>query len=394
LVIGGDAAFFRVTKRLHNRLHGFAGDGGPLDDDARADYERATERTAAELAALVRPGDVALLHDPQTAGLVGPLREAGAAVVWRCHVGTDQPNDLTRETWRFLLPYIQRAHAYVFSREAFVWDDVPAETVAIVPPSIDAFAPKNAWLAPDVVAATLHTAGIAAENPAAMPIFTRTDGTPGRVDRQAEAIQSRPLEPEDPVLAQVSRWDRLKDPLGVMRGFAEHVGGDARLVLAGPSTAAVSDDPEGPEVLREAIAMREGLPADVRERVHLLSLPMDDLEENATIVNALQRRADVIAQKSLAEGFGLTVAEGMWKGRPVIGSRVGGIQDQIVNGETGVLVDANDLEAFGRAAAELLADPGRAAAMGRTAQERVRDHFLGARHLAQYLELFQRVLGE
>jgi trehalose synthase len=156
----------------------------------------------------------------------------------------------------------------------------------------------------------------------------------------------------------------------------------------------VSDDPEGPEVLREAIAMREGLPADVRERVHLLSLPMDDLEENATIVNALQRRADVIAQKSLAEGFGLTVAEGMWKGRPVIGSRVGGIQDQIVNGETGVLVDANDLEAFGRAAAELLADPGRAAAMGRTAQERVRDHFLGARHLAQYLELFQRVLGE
>lgn len=126
--------------------------------------------------------------------------------------------------------------------------------------------------------------------------------------------------------------------------------------------------------------------------VHLVSLPMDDLEENAAIVNALERRADVIAQKSIAEGFGLTVAEGMWKARPVIGSRVGGIQDQLVDGETGVLVDPVDLEAFGRAAAELLGDSDRAAAMGRAAHDRVRDHFLGPSHLEQYLKLFAEVL--
>ena len=396
MVIGGDPAFFEVTKRIHNRLHGFAGDGGPLDDSAHAAYEAALRDNARELAEIVRPGDVVLLHDPQTAGLVEPLKARGAAVLWRCHVGVDVANDLARDAWRFLHGYMKGADAYVFSREAFVWEGLDPGRLAIIPPSIDAFSPKNADLDGDTVTGILCACGMLdAPGAGATATFTRVDGSPGRVDRHVEATQARPLRPEDRVLAQVSRWDRLKDPLGVMRAFAEYVPADtgAHLVLAGPSTAAVSDDPEGAQVAADAIEFRAGLDAGARDRVHLVSLPMEDIEENAAIVNAIQRRADVLAQKSLAEGFGLTVAEGMWKGRPFIGSRVGGIQDQIVDGESGVLVEPEDLETFGRAAAELLAEPDRASALGRAARERVREHFLGSRTLEQYLELSRRLMS-
>jgi trehalose synthase len=145
-------------------------------------------------------------------------------------------------------------------------------------------------------------------------------------------------------------------------------------------------------VLAEARETLEGLDPTRRARVHLACLPMDDLEENAAIVNALQRRADIIVQKSLAEGFGLTVAEGMWKGRPVVASRIGGIQDQIVDGDSGVLLnDPLDLEEFGGAVRRLLDDPATADAMGREARERVKAQFLGVRSLTQYLDLIERV---
>ena len=198
-----------------------------------------------------------------------------------------------------------------------------------------------------------------------------------------------------PAVVQVSRWDRLKDPGGVLQAFAERIGPstEAHLVLAGPSTAAVADDPEGPEVLAEVTSLTSRMPDALRERVHLFSLPMDDLEENAAIVNALQRRADVVVQKSVAEGFGLTVAEAMWKARPVVASAVGGIQDQIVDGESGVLVEPDDLDGFADAVAGLLEDPARAEWMGHNARERVRGAFLGARHLEQYVDLFEDVVN-
>jgi trehalose synthase len=198
------------------------------------------------------------------------------------------------------------------------------------------------------------------------------------------------------VVAQVSRWDTLKDPLGVIEGFAQHVAPQAtqaHLVLAGPETAAVTDDPEGAAVLASCVERVAALPDDARERVHLALLPMADPEENAVMVNALQRRASVVLQKSLAEGFGLTVAEAMWKGRPVVAGRVGGIQEQIADGDTGVLIDPRDLDAYGHAVVRLLADPAAAAAMGARAQARVRDEFLGPRHLGQYVELFARVIA-
>jgi trehalose synthase len=146
-------------------------------------------------------------------------------------------------------------------------------------------------------------------------------------------------------------------------------------------------------VLREAIALRAELPEAARRRVHLATLPMDDPEENAIIVNALQRHASVVVQKSLAEGFGLTVAEAMWKARPVVASRIGGIQDQIVHGESGLLLDdPHDLAAYGATVARLLADPPLAERLGQAARERVRDHFLSVRSLLDYLRVVRKVL--
>jgi trehalose synthase len=224
--------------------------------------------------------------------------------------------------------------------------------------------------------------------------FTRQDGTPGRIERRAVIYEEEPLSVDVPAVVQISRWDSLKDPLGVIRGFAEHVPADlgAHLVYAGPAVEAVADDPEGERVLKEAIALRAELPEAARRRVHLATLPMDDPEENAIMVNALQRHASVIVQKSLAEGFGLTVAEAMWKARPVIASRVGGIRDQIIDGQTGVLLDdPHDLAAFGAAITALLDDAPRAERIGREARERVRGRFLNARTLLDYLAVIGRV---
>jgi trehalose synthase len=210
-------------------------------------------------------------------------------------------------------------------------------------------------------------------------------------------LEEEPLVADVPVVMQVSRWDQLKDPVGVLGAFAGQVAsaGDAHLLLVGPSTAAVADDPEGAQVLDEVRTAWHELPAPVRRRAHLCSLPMDDIEENAAIVNALQRHAQVVVQKSLAEGFGLTVAEAMWKQRPVVASRIGGIRDQIEDGRSGVLLsDPRDLEQVGAAIVELLADGERAREIGLAAQRRVQQQFLGPHHLGRYFEVIQRVASQ
>lgn len=395
VVIAGDPDFFRVTKRIHNHLHGAAGDGGELGQREHEIYSGALEPNARELAELVKEGDVVILHDPQTAGLCASLKEAGAVVLWRCHVGLDTPNDRARAAWSFLKPYLETADDYIFSREAFAWEDLPDDKIQIVPPSIDVFSPKNQDMAPAQVTAILHAAGVVSDgDPGEAPTFVRVDGSAGRVATPADVVGGAVPEGAR-VVVQVSRWDGLKDPLGVMAGFVHHIAPvtDARLVLAGPAVEEVADDPEGAEVLRSVIEAREAVDADARDRIHLACLPMDDGEENAALVNALQRRADVIVQKSIAEGFGLTVAEGMWKARPVVASRIGGIQDQIEDGISGVLLDDPlDLEAYGAAVVRLLQDPSGAESMGTAARERVRTGFLGARHLMQYLDIIAKLL--
>jgi len=188
---------------------------------------------------------------------------------------------------------------------------------------------------------------------------------------------------------QVSRWDRLKDPRGVLECFARHISDPAtHLALVGPASGAISDDPEGTAVYGDVAESWRRQPDEVRQRVHLVNLLMEDLDENAAMVNALQRRSDAIVQKSLAEGFGLTVAEAMWKARPVIASRVGGIQDQIVDGESGLLIDdPTDLAAFGAAIERVLADADLAARLGVGARQRVRERFLAIGRLREYVEL-------
>ena len=396
LVIGGDAEFFAITKRIHNNVHGFAGDGGPLGGAEAAHYTEVLAQNATALLERVRPGDAVLLHDPQTAGLVPALAAAGAAVVWRCHIGVDVTNRYTEAAWGFLRPHLSGAHALVFSRPAYVPAWVPEGAAAVIAPSIDPFSTKNQELDPVTVRSILARTGIVAGDEAGPPpSFTAPDGSLGQVVRSAIVVRSgSPPDPEVPLVVQVSRWDRLKDMPGVMSGFADHVGrrGDAHLVLAGPSVAGVADDPEGALVLEECVADWRQLPADVQSRVHLACLPMDDLAENAAMVNALQRHATIVVQKSLAEGFGPTVSEAMWKARPMVASAVGGIADQ-VTADTGVLLDdPTNLRDFGLAVAGLLDQPDEAARLGANAKERVRQHFLADRHLLQYAELFARLL--
>jgi trehalose synthase len=295
-----------------------------------------------------------------------------------------------------LSTHVADADAYVFSRQSFAWETLDRDRIVVIPPSIDVFSPKNADLDPQAVVDVLRACGVLSGSPTpGGGTFERQDGTPGRVDRIAELFEERRLEPQTPVVLQVSRWDSLKDPLGVIQGFVEHVPEDtgAHLVYAGPAVSSVVDDPEGGRVLTDALALRERLDDDSRRRVHLATLPMEDPDENATIVNALQRHATVIVQKSLAEGFGLTVAEAMWKARPVVASRIGGIQSQIVDGQSGVLLDdPSDLAAFGGAVTELLLEPRRASEIGEGARERVRDKFTSPRSLLDYLELASQLL--
>lgn len=394
-VIGGDQDFFLVTKRLHNRLHGVPGDGGSLDEGEKAVYAESLDSQGRDLAELISPGDVVILHDPQTAGLVSAMKDAGALVVWRCHVGLDTPNEHAREAWAFLRPWVSPADAYVFSREVFAWDDLDRDKIAIIPPSIDVFSPKNADMDGDDVGSIIGAAGLVASKPNGAARFRRSDGTDGSIEHRARFEGAGPPPEDARLVVQISRWDRLKDPAGVIKGFADHVAQehDAHLLLAGPSVEGVADDPEGAQTLQEVAEVWEGLDGPVRERVHLAILPMDDEDENAAIVNALQRRADVVVQKSLAEGFGLTVAEAMWKARPVVASRIGGIQDQIDHGRTGLLVDdPSDLAAFGAAVSEFLSDPTKAINVGRAAHDSVRDRFLGPRHLMRYLDLIEKLL--
>jgi trehalose synthase len=396
MVIDGTPEFFRITKRIHNRLHGAEGDGGPLGEHERQVYEQVLADNAAGLAEHAREGDVFIVHDPQPAGLVPLLLRAGSVVIWRCHVGLDTPNQRTREAWDFLRPHIVDADAYVFSREAFVWEGLDRDRIAVIAPTIDIFSPKNIDIDAEMVRCVLQASGIVEGPGDPVCTFERHDGTPGRIEHRARIVEDERLRPDVPVVVQISRWDALKDPIGVIRGFAEHVPADtgAHLIYGGPQVDEVADDPEGQEILQQAIAERAGLPEEARRRIHLASLPMDDPEENAIVVNALQRHARVVAQKSLAEGFGLTVSEAMWKARPVVASRIGGIQDQVVDGETGMLLDdPTDLAAFGAALTDLLTDPLRAEQMGQRARERVRDRYLSSRSLLDFFALIQRALA-
>jgi trehalose synthase len=398
VVAPGTPAFFQVTKRLHNLMHGEPGDGGRLDEAARAVYLGVTQRNAEGLAASVRPDDVVILHDPQTAGMVHALKRRGALVVWRSHIGTEQPNELVDTAWHFLLPHALAADARVFSRYAYVPRNLRAMPAGVIAPSIDPLSPKNQPMALSVVHAVLHQAGLVdGMAPVAEAVFRRGNRAIGRVTRACQVIrEGRPPALDTPLVVQVSRWDRLKDPTGVMLGFVAQALGasDAHLLLAGPVVEGVADDPEGTQTWGETVTVWRRLPLAARRRIHLACLPMDDLEENAAVVNALQRHAAVVVQKSLREGFGLTVTEAMWKGRPIVASKLGGVRKQIEDGVSGLLVeDPSDLAAFGALLRRVLQDATLARRLGEAAYQRARQRFLHTHHLSMWVTFLAHLLG-
>jgi trehalose synthase len=395
LVIEGNTEFFGVTKRIHNHLYGTTGDGGPLGHAEHRVYRRVQEQNAPELLTFVRPGDVVILHDPQVAGLAAAVRDAGGRVAWRCHVGIDEQNAESEVAWEFLRPYLEPfVEQYVFSREAFAPSWIPRDRLVVVPPSIDPFSPKNQKLEPQVVQGIMAHSGLTG-GPDGNTHFRRTDGTAGRLERSADLITTGPPPgPDVPIISQISRWDSLKDMTGVLEAFVDGVAPtqEGHLVLAGPSVSAVDDDPEGAQILTEVWETWRSLPYAMRRRVTLACLPMDDLDENAAMVNALQRRSTIVVQKSLAEGFGLTVAEAMIKSRAVVASRIGGIADQIVHDQSGLLVDdPTDLQTFAGLLCDLLADPDQVSRLGLAARQRAVDKFLVDSHLRHWLEVILRL---
>jgi trehalose synthase len=279
-------------------------------------------------------GDVMFIHDPQPAGLIAPRREIGKKWVWRCHIDVSTPDP---RVWNFLRPMVEQYDASLFSMPDFA-QRLPIPQF-MVWPSIDPLADKNRELEPGFIRSVL---------------------------------EKYEIDPKRPLLTQISRFDRLKDPLGVIAAYRmvkkKH---DCQLVVAG---GGAPDDPEGAEVLREVHEAAEGDP-DIKV---LLLPPFSDLE-----INALVRGSTIVFQKSLKEGFGLTVSEALWKRKPVIGGAVGGIRVQVINGVTGFLVHSP--EGAASRAAQILDDPDFGRQMGENGHQHVKQNFLLTRHVKDYL---------
>uniref|UniRef100_A0A7C3SJW9 Glycosyltransferase n=1 Tax=Desulfobacca acetoxidans TaxID=60893 RepID=A0A7C3SJW9_9BACT len=329
-VIEGDPFFFEITKTIHNGLQGFKVN---LTREKWEYYLEVNRRNARKYS---WEADFVLVHDPQPAPLINELRSCAKHWIWRCHVDVSRPH---LPVWRLLREVVGRYDASVFSMPQFA-QNLPHPQY-IIHPSIDPLSDKNRDLTEEEIQAVLDRLGI---------------------------------ERDRPLLLQVSRFDSFKDPLGVIQAFRmvrRHV--PCKLILAGGEA---TDDPEGPRILAEVQEAARGEPD-----IHILLLPPDAHYE----INALQRAADIILQKSIREGFGLTVTEAMWKGKPVIGGAVGGIVLQLQDYQTGFLVHSPEGCAF--RIRYLLHRPEVARRMGNLAREFARSHFLITRHLRDYLTL-------
>jgi len=332
-VIEGNPEFYQVTKAFHNALQGNA---EVLTRRMLDIYHSTLEKNAERLRPLLEEAEFVFIHDPQPAGLFDLCPNRQGIWIWRCHIDASHPN---RKFWHHLRSLVQNYHASIFSMPEFA--QALPHPQFIIAPSIDPLSDKNCDLETREIQRTLDRLGV----------------------------------PDDlPILTQVSRFDRFKDPVGVIEAFrmlSEAV--RARLVLAG---GGASDDPEGAAVLQE---VRDTANGD--ERIHILELPPDAHRA----INALQRASTLVIQKSTKEGFGLTVTEALWKGKPVIGGNVGGIRIQVHNHHTGFLV--NTPEGAALRIQELLRNPERTAVMGQAARSFVRENFLLNRHLREYLTL-------
>jgi trehalose synthase len=336
VMTGGDD-FFAVTKAFHNALHGGSYD---LPDESFKTFLAYTEQNRTRLQF---DSEFTVIHDPQPAGFIDARADHSGHWIWRCHIDLSRPNG---RVWDFLAPFVARYDGAIFSSPEFS-RQLPIPQYLFYP-SIDPLSDKNRELESEFVAKTLER-------------FT---------------IDSR-----RPILTQISRFDRLKDPIGVVRAYQivkRYF--DCQLVLAGGSA---SDDPEGAEVLAEVRSA-----AEKDEDIHVLDLP----PWSALEINALQRASTVIIQKSLREGFGLTVTEGLWKKKPVVASAVGGIPAQIIHKHTGML--AHSVEGTAYQIRFLLSNPAIARKLGEQGHEHVRENFLIISNVRRYLTLFLHLLGQ
>jgi trehalose synthase len=388
-VISGDERFFTITKRLGVALYGCSGDGGPLGAAERADYLAALGTVRDRFGELLRPGDAVLLHDHQTAGLVRLLGDE-VSVYWRCHVGVDEPTEASERAWDFTAPMVAAARGLIFSVGWHVPTRLRDARASVLPPFISPFAPKNCDLDEASVGAALAHCGLRDGAGAQGQAELATPAGPIRLRHPAVVRSDAPPRRGEPLSLQVSRWDRLKDMDGVLTSFTSFVD-HGYLALVGPDPTAIPDDIEQGVWYDKCLSAWQSLPAERRRRVALVCLPMADLDENAVLVNALQRAADVVLQKSLAEGFGLTVAEAMWKSRVIVASAVGGIRAQIDHRHNGLLVqDPADLKGFGSLMTQALKGGVTSREMGARAHERVLRDFLPDRDVVATARLLSK----
>ncbi|MDX1622908.1 MAG: glycosyltransferase [Gemmatimonadota bacterium] len=413
VVIGSEEpAFFPLTKRIHNLIHG-AGDP-VFDDSERELYERVSRWNAERMAEMMEPGDVLVVHDPQPMGLPAFLPEDLEVVpVWRCHIGLDEENAQTRAAWEFLEPWADHYLHAVFSAPEYI-PHYFARRATIISPAIDPLADKNRDLSLHKLVGVLAESGLAVSpGPRLTPPYENlaqriyADGRLAPANGQEDiGLLTRPI------VTQISRWDRLKGFLPLMRAFAETkrrlFSGDVpddpvqrrrldivRLVLAGPDPSSIKDDPESQEVFASLVDEYVGLEPAIQDDIAIVCLPMESRRENALMVNALQRASTLVAQNSLREGFGLTVTEAMWKHVPVLSnSRACGPRQQVRDGLDGRMVaDPEDEEELRIALESMLADPAGRDAWGRSAQRRAHEEFLVFTQIRRWFELLAWVLA-
>ncbi len=336
-IFKGDENFFRITKKIHNLLHLPSAEG--LDSREILTFH---DYTCRNLGAIdTSPYDVVFIHDPQPVGLI-IKRGNGQKWIWRCHIDVSTP---TESVWRFVQTFSNGYDGSIFHVPEFISADLEIPAF-IIPPSIDPLHDKNRDLEEDFVQSVLSRFGV---------------------------------DPDRPIVAQISRFDRLKDPIGLIRAYRiVRKTLDCQLLLAG---SFADDDPEAVQVLEEIYA-EIGKDPDIR----LLNLPANSHLE----INAFQRAATVVVQKSVREGFGLVVSEAMWKGKPVIGSYAGGIRRQIINESTGFFV--HSIEGSAHRIKQLILNRELLEKMGRNAREQVRHNFLITRHLKDYLMVVKKLL--
>ena len=335
----GDSEFYQCTKKMHNALQG---NREGISDELLLHYEAVNEDNFERLNHLLQDADIVIIHDPQPAPLLNYCRGRKGKWIWRCHIDASRPY---RPVWKYLQNFIRGYDASIYSLPAFA-QPMP-HRLYIIPPSIDPLSDKNIVLDRAEIDSVYNTYG---------------------------------LDPERPIISQVSRFDRFKDPVGVIQAYrtAKAFGPPLQLVLAGGTA---SDDPEGEEVLAEVTAAAQDDPD-----VHVLLLPPD---AHRTI-NAIQRLSTIVMQKSIREGFGLTVTEALWKGKPVIGGDAGGIRLQVVNHQTGFLVNTPAGAAL--RIRYLLKHHDRLQEMGETARNFVLENYLLTRHLREYLTLMVSII--